>query len=367
VIQKNPVALSERVLGAQRVNIAHEKAVRLRNEARAPEIADLTPIERSIVAAERLTDNQTMPAHTDAFSAEALAENHRGCLTGDQATRFKNMVRERRRSTRGLALPVGAIGALLLLFSGPSTTAATRHVAGWGFLAAALAILAAPAFDPIAADVREGRVETVEGAIGKRRVQTNARASAASRYYVIVAGRQLQTYLSAYDAAPDVGYVRAFYLPRTRKLVNLERLPNPPLRSEGDEPVDTLARMARALVSSDPVVRASLADLMDASRDSIIEPSASKSGAAAGGLVRDAVVGRWTSPLVTITLAEDGTATVTTIAGLSQAGHWSIDAHGRLLTDATGTMEPAEAALEGDRLTIQLEGRRLTFTRGGRA
>jgi hypothetical protein len=64
-----------------------------------------------------------------------------------------------------------------------------------------------------------------------------------------------------------------------------------------------------------------------------------------------------------VTLARNGTATVTTIAGVTQAGHWSVDAQGRLLTDATGTMEPTDAALEGDRLTIQLEGRRLTFNR----
>jgi hypothetical protein len=62
-------------------------------------------------------------------------------------------------------------------------------------------------------------------------------------------------------------------------------------------------------------------------------------------------------------LADDGSATVTTIAGSTQEGHWSVDAHGRLLTDATGAMEPTDAALDDGRLTIQLAGRRLTFTR----
>jgi hypothetical protein len=64
-------------------------------------------------------------------------------------------------------------------------------------------------------------------------------------------------------------------------------------------------------------------------------------------------------------LAEDGTATVTTIAGLTRPGHWTVDRHGRLLTDVTGTMEPTDAALVGGRLTIQLEGQRVTFTRPG--
>jgi len=79
--------------------------------------------------------------------------------------------------------------------------------------------------------------------------------------------------------------------------------------------------------------------------------------------VREALVGRWTHPLVTMMLADDGRATVTTMAGSSEAGHWSVDGHGRLLTDVTGTMEPIDAVLDGGRLTIQLEGRRLTFTR----
>jgi hypothetical protein len=79
------------------------------------------------------------------------------------------------------------------------------------------------------------------------------------------------------------------------------------------------------------------------------------------------MVGRWTHPLVTVLLAEDGTATVTTIAGSPETGHWSVDQYGRLLTDVTGTMEPTNAALDGGRLTIQLEGQRLTFTRSADA
>jgi hypothetical protein len=320
----------------------------------------------AIVAVGRLADNQPMSDSADLFSAEALAENRSGHLAGDQARRFQRMVGGRRQSTRGLAVPVGAIGALLLLLSGPATTATQRHLAGWGFVAAAAMILVAPAFDPLAADVREGRVETVQGAVGKRRVQSMARTGF-TRYYLIVAGCQLQTYLSAYDAAPDAGYVRAYYLPRTRRLVNLERLANPPLPSGPGEVRDMFGRMARAFVTRDPVAaaeaRAHAAGLIDLAHESIVKPSDAPSGRVAGGLVRKALVGRWTHPLATVTLAEDGTATVTTIAGTTQAGHWSVDGHGRLLTDVTGKMEPTDATLDDGRLTVQLEGRRLTFTR----
>jgi hypothetical protein len=311
-----------------------------------------------------------MPDRAELFPAEAPAQNRSGHLTGDQADRFQRMVSGRRKRTRSLAVPVGAIGALLLVLSGPEATAVKRHLAGWGFVAAAAMILAAPAFDPLAADVRDGRVETVQGAVGKRRVQSTGRTGF-TRYYLNIGGCQLQTYLSAYDAAPDAGYVRAYYLPRTRRLVNLERLPNPPLPSGPDEARDMFGRMARAFVTRDPVAfaeaRANAAGLIDAARESIVEPSDAPSGGVVGGRGREALVGRWTHPLVTVTLAEDGTATATTIAGATQAGHWSVDGHGRLLTDVTGTMEPTDAALDDDRLTIQLEGRRLTFTRAAGA
>ena len=302
----------------------------------------------------------------EVFPAAAFPENHSGRLTGEQARRFERVVSGRRQGMRGVAVPVGAIGALLLILSGPAATAVKRHLTGWGFVAAAAVFLAAPAFDPLAADVREGRVEAVEGAVGKRRVQSMGRTGA-TRYYLTIGGRQLRAYLSDYNAAPDAGYVRAYYLPRTRRLVNLERLPNPPLPAGPDEARGMFGRMARAFATGDPVAfaeaRANAAGLLDAAQELIREPSSAASGRVAGGLVREALVGRWTHPLLTVTLAEDGTATVTTIAGPSEAGHWSVDGHGRLLTDVTGTMEPTDAVLDGGRLTIQLEGRRLTFTR----
>jgi hypothetical protein len=311
-----------------------------------------------------------MPDRTEPFPAEALAENRSGHLTSDQTGRFERMVSGRRKGARGLAMPVGAIGALLLILSGPAATAAKRHLAGWGFLAAAAVILVAPVFDPLAADARGGRVKTVEGAVAKRRVQSAA-LTGPTRYYLDIAGCELHTYPSAYDAVPDAGYVRAYYLPRTRRLVNLERLPDPPVPSGPGEARAMFGRMARAFVSRDPAAfaeaRASAAGLIDTARESIVVPSDAPAGRAAGGLVRSALVGRWTHPLATVILAEDGTATVTTIMGASQAGHWSVDAQGRLLTDATGTMAPTDAALDGDHLTIQLDGRRLTFTRAASA
>jgi hypothetical protein len=307
-----------------------------------------------------------MPDRAELFPAAAFPENRSGRLASEQAGRFERMVSGRRQSTRGLAVPFGAIGALLLILSGPAATAVKRHLTGWGFVAAAAVFLAAPAFDPLAADVRDGRVDAVEGAVGKRQRQS-ASPTSFTRYYLTIGGRELRTYRSAYDAAPDAGNVRAYYLPRTRKLVNLERLPDPPLPAGPDEARGMFGRMARAYATGDAVViadaRAHAAGLLDAAHDLTREPSHAASGSVAGGLVREALVGKWTHPLVTVMLADDGTATLITIAGPTEAGHWSVDGHGRLLTDVTGTMKSTDAVLDGGRLTIQLEGRRLTLTR----
>lgn len=307
-----------------------------------------------------------MPDDPDLFPAEALRENSSGHLTGEQVARLQRMVSGRRRSTRGVAVPFAAIGVLLLVLSGPAATASRRHLGGWAFLAVATMIAAAPAFDPLAADVREARVETVQGAIGKRRVQSG-RSTQPARYYLTIGGRQLRTFRSAYEQAPDAGYVRAFYLPRTRRLVNLERLANPPLPANPDEARDMFGNIARAFVSGDRTAlaeaRANAAGLFDAAQETFDRRSDAPSGEVAGGLERDTIVGTWKHSLVTVTFAENGTATVTTIMGATQTGHWSVDAHGRLMTDVTGTMAPTDAAIDDGRLTIEIEGRRLTFTR----
>src|SRR5437588_164071 len=79
--------------------------------------------------------------------------------------------------------------------------------------------------DALSADVREGRVESVEGAIRKRVV----RGRASNSFYLEIDRRRLQVSRSSYAAAPDAGIVRAYYLPRSRRVVNLERLPDPAL------------------------------------------------------------------------------------------------------------------------------------------
>jgi len=57
-------------------------------------------------------------------------------------------------------------------------------------------------------------------------------------------------------------------------LVNLERLPNPPLPSDPGEARDMFGRIVRGLVTHDPaaIARATAGGLMDAARE-FVEPS----------------------------------------------------------------------------------------------
>jgi hypothetical protein len=66
---------------------------------------------------------------------------------------------------------------------------------------------------------------------------------------------------------------------------------------------------------------------------------------------------------MTVTFSADGTATLTTLLGAARRGRWSVDVHGRLVTDATGETATAEAWIAGDRLTIAMAQEKLTFTR----
>ena len=58
--------------------------------------------------------------------------------------------------------------------------------------------------------------------------------------------------------------------------------------------------------------------------------------------------------MMSVTFASDGTVVVAMFGGARRVGHWSIDANGHLVTDATGEMEPVEASLEGDQLSVTL-------------
>jgi len=306
-----------------------------------------------------------MPDQESPFSKSALPTNQSGRLTDEQSQRWARIAKGRRQSLRGVALPFAAIGALLLFFNGPAATAAARSNGAIAFLGVAAILLVAGNLEPVNADVREGRVESVEGAIMKARRGTQT-TQARWFYYLDVGGRRLRAMSRAsFDAAPDAGYVRVYFFPRSRRVVNLEQLPDPPIPIGSNAAQQVFQNFAHALLSRDRTTIAE-ASAGVAALKHVIEgpPLPASSDGTPSRLRADDLYGTWTNPAMTVTFMKNGTATLkTAIADIRRDGHWSVDANGRLLTDASGSLEPLEASLNGTQLTIVIEGQRMAFTR----
>jgi hypothetical protein len=308
-----------------------------------------------------------MPDHDSPFSQSALPTNQSGRLTDEQARRWAAIARGRRQSVRGVALPFAAIGALLLFANFPSANVTARTNGGIVFFGIAAILLVAANLEPVNADVREGRVESVEGAISKS--YRYFKSPRSPIYLLHVGGRRLQALSRlSYDAAPDAGFVRVYYFPRSQRVVNLEPLADPPIPSGSGAAQEVVQDFARAVLTRDRTTIAEASARVAALKHVIEGPppraSAEGSDRSSSRLRADDLYGTWTNPVLTVTFMKNGMATITmAFGGTRRDGHWSVDANGRLLTDASGSLEPLEATLNGNQLTIVIEGQRMAFTR----
>ncbi len=163
------------------------------------------------------------------FPPSALSENSAGRLTDDQRRRWKGMSRGLRKTELYFAGVFLIIGAVVAFSAGPAKYATIKPIVGLvcAAIAAILVVRALRGGDKITEDVRTGRVESIDGAITKRVVHTNSRGSSSASYFFDVAGKSFETFHQSYEAAPEAGYVRLFYLPRSHRVVNLQLLPGP--------------------------------------------------------------------------------------------------------------------------------------------
>jgi hypothetical protein len=301
------------------------------------------------------------------FSETAFPINQSGRLTDEQTRRWANIAKGRRDSVRGVAYVFAALGAFLLFANGPAASATARANGGLVFLAIAAVMFFGVSLEPVNADVREGRVESVDGAIAKASRSVGTGGARTSYRYFDIAGRRFRATPRAYDAAPAAGYVRVYFLPRSRRVVNLEQLPDPTIPTGSGAAREIMQDYARALGTLDRTTIAEANARLMALKH-VVEgppPHATLDGSSRSSRLRaDDLYGTWTNPMFTVAFMKNGVATMTTaIGGIRRDGHWSVDANGRLLTDATGTLEPMEASLEGPQLTITIEGQRVTFSR----
>jgi len=300
-----------------------------------------------------------MPDQKSPFSQSALPANQSGRLSDEQSQRWAAIAKGRRQSVRGVALPFAAIGALLLFANFPSANVTARTNGGIVFFGIAAILLVAANLEPVNADVREGRVESVEGAISK-----SYRYFKRSRTYLLhVGGRRLQALSRlSYDAAPDAGYVRVYFFPRSKRVVNLEQLADPAIPTGSGAAQQVVQDFAHALLTRDRTTIAEASAHVAALKHVIEGPP--PNARSISRLQADELYGSWTNPMATVTFMKNGIVSMTmAFGGTRRDGHWSVDANGRLVTDASGSLEPLDATLNGHQLTIVIEGQRMTFTR----
>jgi hypothetical protein len=311
-----------------------------------------------------------MAVESKPLFAEALEANRAGRLTDTQRRNIGAQERDFRKSELWWALFALAIGAIILFVPGANPSPAV-HV-GIPLLcvliAVGLAYWSLTSRDPLARDLREGRVESLEGAIGKDRSTLSSGSHDATVYFLQVGSKRFSVGRGMYDSAPEAGWVRIYYLPRSNRVVNFERSGDSPLPEISSR--QEMASEVKASLSLNRLrrneARARLQGMMDGLS---AEPSGSDEQEATsengGRPLEEAIVGTWSNIMMTVTLRADGTAEVELPGGKRQTGDWSLDASGRLHSEALGNETGAQVHLAGNRLTVSMNGMGLTFDRVG--
>jgi len=305
------------------------------------------------------------------FPAEALAVNQAGQLTDAQRKLYAGNDRSFRKTE--LYLAGGAIVVALLLISstGPAPNAAFRPLLALicVVVAAILVFRATLAPDALSSDLSKGTVESAEGAILKRTVDSSGGRSSTSAHYLDVAGNHFRVGPQFYRGAPDAGHVKVYFLPRSKTLVNLELLPDRPLPAGVMDSAGTLAKGALAgLASHDENAQAeALAEMavlrkgfQEGVLPATVEPSAGQHDQPP---LAEAIVGAWRAGPITVTFSADGSMSTDLPGGHGQPGRWSVDPAGQLHAQFAGRDMAGEAWISGTTLSIKADGEARQFQR----
>jgi hypothetical protein len=307
----------------------------------------------------------------DVFPPDALDANRRGELSDAQRRGFGNVARDRRKSQLQFAAIALALAVLIGGFASSSVSIFSRGLVTLVCLgiAAVLVIRSVTGADALTRDLRDTHVKSAEGAIGKHRHNAGRNAT---NYFLDVGEQRFIVAHATYEFAPTAGFVRVYYLTRSRKIVNLEQLPNPafehatPQDIIRDATAGNVLRTLGAAMSFDPrkanEARANLAAMGNVLGASSAARPVPPAGAHDARPLGEAIVGRWSNGLMTVTFSPDGHV-MAEMMGRNQQGHWSVDGSGHLRADVMGQAQVADAWIAGDRLTIVADGQGLTFTR----
>lgn len=157
------------------------------------------------------------------FSAAALADNRDRRLTAAQTERLHAMA----TSQRGWNLVNG--GAVLVVVIVISLAIDLPSWAAWllpliGVPVGVVVLIRGTTFgNPLERDLRSPVLGFLEGDVRKT-VHRSSESGTAPTYSLHISGHTLSLEQNEYEAAPSGGRFRAYVLPRSRHLVNLEYL-----------------------------------------------------------------------------------------------------------------------------------------------
>ncbi len=221
-----------------------------------------------------------------------------------------------------------------------------------------------------------GQVASVEGAITKKiwRSYYTTGGESPPSYQIWVASRQagneqFKSDKELYESAPAAGFVRLFYLPQSKWAVNFEWLPDAPAqdRGLGAKADQALLDWRSARQGHDAVgeaeARAGMASIRREVESYLPDNGFPAHGRLAPGQLREAIIGDWESPFLSLSVRADGTLTARMGAGAAQAGRWSVDPAGRVVTDVMGASMAIDASVAGGVLTLVINGEALNLRR----
>jgi hypothetical protein len=157
--------------------------------------------------------------------------------------------------------------------------------------------------------------------------------------------------------------------PQSKWAVNFEWLPvaSPQDRAPGESVEQALLdwRAARKAhdVAGEAEARAGMASIRREVASNLPENGLPAQEQLAPGRLREAIIGDWESPFLSISIRADGTLDATMGAGAAQAGRWSVDPAGRVVTDVMGESMAIDASVAGDVLTLVIDGQALSLRR----
>jgi hypothetical protein len=291
------------------------------------------------------------------YAPDALAANQGGTLTDQQRQAFRGRDRAFRKNELYLAVGAAIIGVLLITSSGPSSSAWLRPIGAIAafVIAAGLLYRAMIARDSLSSDLASGSVETVEGAV----LKDSRSGKQTEWFYLHVAGKDFEVPRSVYQAAPEAGYVRVYFLPRSKTVVNLEHLAGPPLPAGAAASPTAVAQQALASLGSHDLNQRAEAMAQMAELKASMEQGLTAAAAPPDPSTQDprplaeAIVGSWRAGPIGLTFGSDGSLTTAMPAGHDLAGRWSVDSGGQLHAQIAGRDLVGQAWVAGNTLTIK--------------